>query len=81
MKQEDDWMIGLVVFSIAFTAAVSWGLFGEIGGAGRPRKRGGSARCPVPSRACRVRRIVSDPAAAARKGRPNPLWCEGAGAF
>jgi len=28
MKQEDYWMIGLVVFSIAFTAAVSWGLFG-----------------------------------------------------
>jgi hypothetical protein len=28
MKKEDMWMIGLVVFSILWTASFGWGLFG-----------------------------------------------------
>jgi len=28
MKKEDLWMIGLVVFSILFTASFGWGLWG-----------------------------------------------------
>jgi len=28
MKPEDLWMIGLVVFSILFTATFGWGLWG-----------------------------------------------------
>jgi hypothetical protein len=28
MKKEDLWMIGLVVFSILWTASFGWGLFG-----------------------------------------------------
>jgi len=28
MKKEDYWMIGLVVFSILWTAAFGWGVFG-----------------------------------------------------